>query len=57
MRKILVLLALTLVVGGAALAQDAGERPFLGITFRRKTTVPSFAKCWPTRRRPQPGCR
>ncbi len=33
MRKILVLLALTLVVGGAALAQDAGERPFLGITF------------------------
>ncbi len=33
MRKILVLLALTLVLGGAALAQDAGERPFLGITF------------------------
>ena len=33
MRKILVLLALTLMVGGAALAQDAGERPFLGITF------------------------
>ncbi len=33
MRKILVLLALTLMLGGAALAQDAGERPFLGITF------------------------
>ena len=33
MRKILVLLALTLMVGGAALAQDVGERPFLGITF------------------------
>ncbi len=33
MRKILVLLALTLMVGSAAMAQDAGERPFLGITF------------------------
>ena len=33
MRKIIVLLALTLMVGGAAQAQDAGERPFLGITF------------------------
>ena len=33
MRKILVLLALTLMVGGAAQAQDVGERPFLGITF------------------------
>lgn len=33
MRKILVLLALTLTVGGATMAQEAGERPFLGITF------------------------
>ncbi len=33
MRILPVLLALSLMLGGAAMAQDAGERPFLGITF------------------------
>ena len=33
MRILPVLLALSLMLGGAAMAQDAGERPFLGISF------------------------
>ena len=33
MRFLHLLLALSLMVGGVAMAQDAGERPFLGISF------------------------